>query len=64
MILKNNRAEFLIIDVGSAWSKGFLVNINRSFETIIKIEDKISLPTSIGQLDLTINLITNKSGLY
>ena len=60
MILKNNRAEFLIIDVGSAWSKGFLVNINRSFETIIKIEDKISLPTSIGQLDLTINLITNK----
>lgn len=52
--------KFVTIDVGSAWTKGFLVNVTA--ENQVSIEKSARLPTSLGDIPYAAGLLLSKIG--
>ncbi|OGY27944.1 MAG: hypothetical protein A2864_00285 [Candidatus Woykebacteria bacterium RIFCSPHIGHO2_01_FULL_39_12] len=49
--------KFITIDVGNGWTKGFVLEISKEDNLRLLISKKTSLPTSVGDLNLTVNQI-------
>ncbi len=49
--------QFLTIDVGSAWTKAFLVNFADNY---VNVEKSVKLPTSWGDLSFSVNLLLSQ----
>jgi len=58
--LRMTGQKFITIDVGSTWTKAFLVNVTA--ETRIDIEKSSRLPTSRGELPYAINILLSNLG--